>query len=178
MLHKIDIKKIKDNMSFNELKEYLIPSMFFKFISLQTELLEKLKITCQKTIDDETTSVKDVSWDFFDTEKIERSRKRMLTNIQSEFGLGISFYKSDYQLTSDEKMYSNIKFIPIIGTIIGGYNMSEKSPKITREIGQKFLEKNIEEFEKNLHSTKNYLSSITFYNNSVDLLENLSKTLN
>ena len=175
--HKIDLNKITENMSFEELKQYLIPSMFYKFISHQAELLEKIKKTCQDFIDDETSSVKDVSWDFFDTFKIEKARKRMLTNIRSQFGLGISFSYPDYRLTPDENFYSNIKFIPIIGTIIGGYNMSEKSPKITREIGEKFLQKNVEEFEKNLHLTKNYIASIRFYNNSVDLLENLSKTL-
>ena len=101
----------------------------------------------------------------------------MLSNIQTEFGFDLPFYKSDYKLRSKEKTYSNVKFIPIIGTIIGGVGMSDESPKITREIGEEYLKKNIVEFNKNLQSTKNYISSINFYNNSVNLLEYLSQHL-
>ena len=137
----------------------------------------KKKKTCQLYIDNETSSVKDVCWNFFDTAKIESSRKRMLSNIQTEFGFDLPFYKSDYELRSIEKTFSNVKFIPIIGTIIGGVGMSDESPKITREIGEEYLKKNIVEFNKNLHSTKNYISSINFYNNSVNLLEYLSQHL-
>ena len=174
---KIDTKLIKNEMEFEELRDILISSMFFKFITFQDELLKKKEKTCQLYIDNETSSVKDVCWNFFDTAKIENSRKRMLSNIQTEFGFDLPFYKSDYELRSKEKTYSNVKFIPIIGTIIGGVGMSDESPKITREIGEEYLKKNIVEFNKNLQSTKNYISSINFYNNSVNLLEYLSQHL-
>lgn len=179
--HKIsinNISRIRENNEINEEEiknrqiEILNESMFFKFYKKFEDYKNRYISLCEDKIRSSKRETQQIGLFIFRSDKTrcEDIRKNMFEYIndhfKSIFNCDIKYNENDYMMNEDEEFRESF-------FIKRWFEMKINSPNITEQKGRAYLEKNKIGIS-NIHNINSCIYLASLYNNSVDLLLEIS----
>ena len=152
-------------------KNYICKSMFFKYIQNEEQIYERCKISFEGLIKRYSEMTKNFAKEG-KIEEIKNTREKMMEEMKKKFNSNIPLLNFE-ELNKNEIYDGFWSYFPFIGDYFIKEHMSQNSPNITKNIGNEYIKKHFETM-KNSSNLEFVKSCIEIYNNSIQVIKNLS----